>query len=307
MYQAERIRIIGDVRATWFKLYVLGKQIATAEGEKAQLKSLITTANSRIVTGDAQPGDVLMATLEFSSLQEQLLSYQREFVATSAELNRLVGRESGAAIRHPTTIEVRLPNWNHDRLRTIAMESQPELNAARLRTAATRWGIEVARLNRRPDLTFGIGNVFMDAPGSTIPGAGRDSITVGVSTTLPLSRSKYDSVKTEARHLHGAAHASENEVALKLDAMLAALWEQATTGQETVELYESSILPQARQAFEADQKSLANDTVAFDRVIRDYRAVLNLELAYHRALGELAITLARIRQTIGVDLALTPD
>ena len=64
----------------------------------------------------------------------------------------------------------------------------------------------------------------------------------------------------------------------------------------------TSILPQARQTFEADQKSLINNTVTFDRVIRDYRTLLNLELGYHRALGQLATTLARIRQAIGVDL-----
>ena len=47
-YQAERLRVIGDIRATWFKLYVLGKQIETTEADKAQLESLITTANARV-------------------------------------------------------------------------------------------------------------------------------------------------------------------------------------------------------------------------------------------------------------------
>ena len=41
--------------------------------------------------------------------------------------------------------------------------------------------------------------------------------------------------------------------------------------------------------------------------MRDYRTLLNLELGYHRALGNLATTLARIRQTVGVDLLETPQ
>ena len=94
---------------------------------------------------------------------------------------------------------------------------------------------------------------------------------------------------------------------LRLDATLRDLWEQALAAQRTVELYEQTILPQARQTFEADQKSLVNNTVTFDRVIRDYRTLLNLELGYHRALGQLATTLARIRQTVGVDLLPTPE
>src|SRR5690606_33259545 len=117
-------------------------------------------------TGDAQPGDVLMATLELSSLQEQLLSYRQQVTAATAELNRLVGRDSSTPIVPPATLDVQFPEWNHELLRQIAMENQPELNAARLRTAATRWGIEVARLKRRPDLTFGLGWMIMDAPGA---------------------------------------------------------------------------------------------------------------------------------------------
>lgn len=96
-YQAEQLRIIGDLRATWFKLYVLRKQIETAQADQLQLESLIKTANARVRTGDAQPGDVLMATLELSSLQEQLINYRQQVSAATAELNRLAGRDSNRA------------------------------------------------------------------------------------------------------------------------------------------------------------------------------------------------------------------
>lgn len=306
-YQAEQLRVIGDIRASWFKLYVLRKQIEITRADQAQLESLIKTANARVRTGDAQPGDVLMATLELSSLQEQLLSYRQQVAAATAELNRLAGRDSNTPIVLPAKLDVQFPEWNYELLRQIAMENQPELNAARLRTAATRWGIEVARLKRRPDLTFGLGWMIMDAPGAMTPDAGMDSLTLGVSGNIPIWHRKYDAMVSEASREHYAAHASEDEIALRLDALLRDLWEQARASQKTVELYETSILPQARQTFEADQKSLINNTVTFDRVIRDYRTLLNLELGYHKALGQLATTLARIRQAAGVDLLASPE
>lgn len=300
-YQAERLRVVGDIRVTWYKLYVLGKQIETTEADKAQLESLVRTANARVRTGDAQPGDVLMATLELSSIQEQLLGYRQQVVASIAELNRLIGRDINTPITPPATIDAELPPWDYDLLRQTALQMQPELNAARLQSAATRWGIEVARLKRRPDLTFGVGWVAMDAPGDTAPDAGRDSVTLGVTASVPIWHRKYDAMTSEASREHLAARAGEEEVALRLDAMLRDLWEMAVASQRTVELYENSILPQARQTFEADQKSLINNAVTFDRVIRDYRTLLNLQLGYHRALGQLATTLARIRQAVGVD------
>lgn len=304
--QSERLRILGDLRAEWYRLYVLSKQIETTEADQKQLELLMRTANARIVTGDAQPGDVLMATLELSSLQEQLLSYRQQMVAAKAELNRLAGLPATAEIVPPAELDAELPSWSHASLRRAAMESQPELVAARLRTAATRWGMEIARLQRRPDLSFGVGWMAMDAPGSTMPGAGRDSVTLGVTASIPIWHGKYDAMAEEASRTHYAAHASEDEIAQQLDATLLDLWEQAKASRQTIELYETSILPQARQTFEADQQSLANNAVTFDRVIRDYRALLSLELAYHRALGQLATTLARIRQTVGADLSDIP-
>ncbi len=207
----------------------------------------------------------------------------------------------------PASVDIDMPPWDMEGLRQIARESQPELNAARLRTAATRWGIDVARLKRRPDVTWGAGWILMDAPGAAMPGAGADSFTVGMSTTLPIWQRKYDAMTTEASLEHSAAHASEEEVALRIDALLRELWEQARASHQTVELYEKSILPQARQTFAADQKSLINNSVTFDRVIRNYRTLLNLELGYHRALGQYATTLARIRQAIGVELTTVSE
>ena len=305
-FLAERLRVVAEVRMNWYRLYVLGKQVETTEADQAQLESLIKTANARVATGDAQPGDVLMGTLELSSLQEQLLTYRQELESTAAELNRLAGRDARVPIWPPRTIEVEMPSWDHDLLRILAFSAQPELNAARLRTSATRWGVEVARLKRRPDVSISGGWMAMDAPGAMMPGAGADSWTLGFSTNLPICHNKYDAILAEASREHMAAHASEDEVALELDSRLRDLWAQAQAAQRTIELYEKSILPQARQTFEADQKSLVNNAVPFDRVVRDYRTLLTLQLGYHKALGQLATTLARIRQTVGVDLLATP-
>jgi outer membrane protein, heavy metal efflux system len=112
LYRAERLKVLGELRSNWFQLYIIGKQIETTEAEKAQLESLVKTANARVATGDAQPGDVLMATLELSSLQEQALTYAREFAAPSAEINRLIGRNIAIPIPAPAVIDLEVPDWN---------------------------------------------------------------------------------------------------------------------------------------------------------------------------------------------------
>jgi outer membrane protein TolC len=247
-----------------------------------------------------------LATLDHSSLQEQLLMLRQQVVGATAQLNNVLAREGGTEVRIPDSLESALPDWDPGQLREALRQAHPELIAAQLRTEATRWGIEVARLRRRPDLTFGAGWMVMKAhPADTEPGAGEDSWTLGVTATLPIWHRKYDAMQAEAAHEHQAAHATETAVQTRLDAQLQVLWGEALATQETIRLYEQSILPQARQVLEANQLALVNNAVTFERVIRDHRTVLTLERSYHKAIGQLATTLARIRQTVGSDLPTT--
>ena len=110
---------------------------------------------------------------------------------------------------------------------------------------------------------------------------------------------KYDAIENEARWKHSAAHAETEQLKQQFDAQLLDLWQQCVAAHETIELYRDTILPQARNALEADQKSYSTGTVEFDRIVTDVRALLTLEVGYHRSVAQLATTLARIEQAVG--------
>ena len=302
--EAKRLQVIGDLRSAWYRRYVLFKQVEITQANQSLLKSLIDTANARVATGKATTGDVLLGTLEFSNLQETLIGLRQQLVATEAELNRLAGQPSDTPLAIPQVVAPTLPVWEFEELRQLAWRHQPVLETARLRAAASRWGVEVAKLKRRPDLSLNVTTYVMDdnRPPSAIVDVGQDAWSVGASFTIPLWQSKYDAMTQEARWKHLAAHASEEEVRLQVDSMLREQWEQAKAASETIALYQTTLLPQARQTLEADQKSLVNNSVEFDRVIRDFRTLLMLEAGYHRALGQLSTALARIQQTVGQDV-----
>lgn len=301
VYAAERLRVVGNIRILWYRLYVIGKQTETIKANQDLIEGLIDVTNARIETSKAMPGDVLVATLEYSKLEEQLVSLRQQQLSVVAEINNLLGRQSEATISSPTELNVQLPDWSHSSLRQMANEYQPEIQAARIRTQATRWGLEVARLRRRPDLSvnatwFAIDN---DRPATSVVGVGDDAWSLGASVSIPLWDRKYDAIEREANWKHSASCASVDEVIRRYDAVLRDLWEQAKAADETATLYQVTILPQARHTLAIDQQSYINGTVDFDRVITDVRNLLTLELGYHRTLGELAISLSRIKQATG--------
>ncbi|MCA9118422.1 MAG: TolC family protein, partial [Planctomycetaceae bacterium] len=150
-FRAARLRVVADVRSAWFRLFVIARQIDTTEANQELLESLIEVANARVATGAATQGDVLLGTLELSRLEEQLLTYRQQEISTKALLNRLLGRSAVVPVDSPDELNPSLPEWTHPMLVDLALAHQPEIDAARLRTQASQWGIEVARLSRRPD------------------------------------------------------------------------------------------------------------------------------------------------------------
>ncbi|MDG1896738.1 MAG: TolC family protein [Fuerstiella sp.] len=304
VHAVERLKVIGDVRSMWYRLYVIDRQIETHEANQGLLKTLIEVANARVATGQATQGDVLVGTLEYSKLEEQLVTSRQQKVSTVAEIERLLGGAAAGTIHAPKKLHVTLPDWSHPMLQGLAMQHQPAIAAARIRTQATRWGVTVAQLKRRPDFSVNASWFAIEGnrPASTVVDVGQDAWSVGASVSIPLWERKYDAMEQESRWNHAAAHASIDEAIQRYDAILRDLWAQANAAEQTATLYKSTILPQAQDTLAADQQSYANGTVDFDRVIQDFRNLLTLELGYHRAVGRLATALARIRQATGTEL-----
>ena len=307
LYEAERLKVVGDVRTLWYRLYVLSKQIEINRTNVEILRPLVDVASARLEAGGGSARDAWLGQLELGRLDEQLLTLRQQVVSTKAELNRAIGRDTDHPISVPENLQPALPDWTHGMLRQIAWEQQPEVAAAELQAQATCWGIEVARLKRRPDFSLNANWFAIDdnRPTPNVVDVGRDAWSIGAQVSVPLWHHKYDAMEEEAMWKHSASHASVDDVMQRYDALLRDLWERAKTAAETAELYQTTLLPEAEQALDADIDAFPNSQVDLDSIVRDFRSVLLLQSGYHRAIGELAMALARIQQAVGTDLATT--
>jgi outer membrane protein TolC len=303
-YAVERLRVVTGIRVGWYRLYVIDKQIETIEANQKLLESLIEVANARIATGKATRSDVLLGTLELSQLEERLLTYRKQRWGIEAEINRLTGRSADSSIQSATKLNVSVPELDVATIHEFALTSQPEIEAARLRAQATHWGIEAARLSRRPEFLLSANYFFTDnnRPVTPVVNVGEDPWALGVQVSLPIWHDKYDEMQNEAGRKHQASHSSVQELHDRYESLILDLLTEANRAAETARLYQSTILPQARQTLSADQDAYSNGSVEFDRVIRDYRNLLTLELGYEKAIGDRAIANARIQQAAGQDL-----
>ncbi|OYP37959.1 TolC family protein [Rhodopirellula sp. MGV] len=305
-FEAARLAVTAQVATGWYRLYVIDKQIETAVANQELLESLIDVANAGVSTGTTTQGDVLLGTLELSQLEERLLALRKQRTSVQAEMNRWIGRSAATAVVTDTTIAHNDVSLDADALLQLAMSHQPEIQAAQLRSQATRWGVEVARLSRRPEFRLSASYFMTDdnRPASSVVNVGEDPWAIGVQMSLPLRRTKYDAIANEAGWKHHAAHETLQGIVDQYDAMILEQVAEARRASETAALYDATILPQARQTLAADQDAYANSKADFDRVIRDYRTLLTLELGYHQAIGELAIARVKLEQLAGQTLGI---
>jgi outer membrane protein, heavy metal efflux system len=296
---AARLQIAADVEEAWHRLFLLGQLLRINEANRQLISPLVDVATARVEVGQTTPGDVVLGTLELSRIEEERLTLQQQLAARKATLNRLLNRPADSPLPTPRNTTEKQLNHSLEALRGLTFDRQPEIVAARLRTEATAWGVRVARLERVPEVNLSYEHMFM----SSNPGEdASDPWRVGVDMNVPLWHRKYRAMEREARQENLAAHQQVEELMHRYDAELLDLLEQAKATSRTARLYRETILPQARQALEVDQRAYGQGTVTFERVITDARTILTAEAAYFRAVADRAIAITRLKQAAGGQL-----
>lgn len=109
--------------------------------------------------------------------------YRQQKQSVIAELNRLTGRPAGAPVKSPLNLEILKPEWPLEEVTQVALNEQPEIQAAHLRTQSTEWGIEVARLMRRPEFMISASYFITDdnRPPSPFVNVGEDPWALGAA------------------------------------------------------------------------------------------------------------------------------
>lgn len=299
--RAAEQRIAADIRESFYRLYLIEQLLQINDANEQLIGSLVTVASAQVEVGRATSGDVILGTLELSRIEEERLQLRQQLASRKAILNRLLNRTVDLPVTVPSELEDVDFDLSLDTLQVIAAAEQPQIMMARLRTQATAWGIQIAKLERVPDLTLSYDHMFMRMnPGMN----GSDPWQIGAGINLPLWHQKYDAIRQAASQKHFAAHAGIEEIVRANEAMVLDYREQAIAADQTARLYQTTILPQIKQGLEADQRAYGQGAVQFERVIANARNLLTARSAYHRALTDKAIALARLEQTIGTPLPM---
>lgn len=313
-----RLRVIGDVKRAYFRLYVLDKTIEITGANQHLLRGLIDVARAQVAAGRRRQDDVLRAQTELSNLEAELIALRQRRVTVVAKLNELLSRDRATAIGTPEDFDIRQVDLAIESLFSEAIQANPELKRFERQIERDQRAVELARLAYWPDFTIGFEWMQMDprgafkAPRNPTTGQrpvtpqlsenGSDNWAITFGFNLPIWFDKIKAGVEESRRKLSASRqefaAARNRVYFQVEDAL----ERVRSQQELAALFKNTIIPQAEQTYRVSQASYTAGASDFLYVIDNWRKWLVFTIQYYRSLGELERSVADLEQVLGLSL-----
>jgi outer membrane protein TolC len=211
-------------------------------------------------------------------MHDELIKLGRERPMIEAELNRALGRSSGASALAPQPLHAREAVLRLDELREAARQSRPQLLAQQSMIARSTKALDLARKDYYPD--FDVRFSYGQRDNATELRR-EDMISFTVAINLPVWRgAKLEPRVSEAEAMREQASRMYQARINEIEAMLRREVANAEQSMKSLRLYETAILPQARLGVEAALSAYRVGRTDFLMLLDSQMTVFNYEQSY---------------------------
>ena len=261
----------------------------------ALLREFQEVATARYAAGLAPQQAPLAAEVEIAHLEHRDVVLTTDRQALLARMNALLHRDPRAPVPPPPPAPDPIPQMPEipvSALIQLAMARRPELAAARSRVSAQETGVALAHLEGRP--TFQPTTSFNSMWGT---GAHRWMVALGVS--VPIWR---DRIRAGVARATSAVSEQRSRLAALEDRVAADVsvaFDRFQEGHHVLTLYQSRLLPAARDQTAAAQTAFETGQVDFLAVIDAERRLRDVELGFAGARADALRRFAALQRALG--------
>jgi outer membrane protein TolC len=282
------------LRVEYSRYFAATETIRINEEIMHLLEDMATVAQTRYANGMAAQQDVIQLKTEQLMLQSELLRLKGEHHHAIVAVNRLLARETRAALPLP-----KLPPVNVEQLSELEqtprqLTDSPALQAAEAELRAARANETLAKRQWYPDLTV---DLSVDEGGSLSSGG-----QIMFEINLPFPFEKRRAGSTEAAAMRRAAGARLDAETLHLQHEVATALQDFRVAEEQEVLFRKQLLPQTMLAFRSALAAYENGQVDFDILIEAERQIRQTRLAVLQAAVDQQRAAAQLEQLMGYRL-----
>ncbi len=294
-YEDVRVRLASELKAEYVEYVRLDRSLEIVRRNKKVLEDFRRIAEARFSVGKAAQADVLKAQVEISILLEQEQMLLRERTAANARVNALLYRPQETPLESSDAFVVQVPDETLDGLQALAAQRAPAIQRDVQQVTRGEGAVALAKKELYPD--FGL-NVTTQKPAGMPWMYGIDFMV-----RVPIFwQRKQRPMIAEATAGREAARQMQNNTRAAVASAVTEQYAAMRTSRRLLDLYDDSILPQARLALESAMAAYEVGGVDFLTVLSNFTTVLSYEVNLEQQKSQYRQALARLEPLVGFEL-----
>ena len=293
-YLAKERDVLSQAKQAYAMLYLSRHAIHIFEENVDLMRQFSKVAEAKYAVGKASQSDALKAQVELSKMMNELVTLRQEKETNTAMLNTLLNRPPEAPLGFPMDPDPRTLKKNLSDLEVLALESRPELRGAAIAVDKSGTQEALSRSEYLPDIMLQYRRREMEM--------GVDSHDAMVGFTLPLWFWKQGAMGREARAERAMAQAEFIAMKNRTRYDVKSLFVKVQTAQRLIELYQTSVLPQAEHALKIAEASYRADKMSFLDLLDAVRSLLQFRLEHYEHFAQSEQFKADLERVVGVPL-----
>jgi cobalt-zinc-cadmium efflux system outer membrane protein len=289
--------IIAAVKEAYYEWFYAHQAIEIHHQEAKRLKQFFEAATAKFRVGKGTQVDVLKAQVEQSKWFQHLPILEQQKESAQAHLNTILNREPNAPLGLPVVPGGFARVLSLELLQVQALQERPEIREAALVVEQFDSTIKLAKLQTYPHLRVEVQRWQNRNAEDGFGGI--------VSINLPFAfwtKPKYEAGVREAMAHREVAQFKkrtlENQTRFQIQDLLA----QIEAKKNVLNLYKTTVLPQAKLTLRAAIAGYRTDRTDFLDLIEADRALLTYQLELVRTVVDWEQLLAKLERVVGTEL-----
>ena len=291
-----RLRLAEATRLAYYEYYLVRRNLELNAANRDAVERFRDTAKSKFEANQVPQQDVLQADVELALLESRRIELEQNHTIATARINAFLHRQPQLPLPPPAHVlggPSALPGV--DSLREIAVERRPELKAQAARIAAEEASVALAAKEFYPDFEF-MGRY--DNFWTNVEQRGQ----IGMYMNIPLNQRRRRAAVDEALHRLMKMKAEYDAEVDSLRADVEAGFARLAGSDQTVRLYESTIIPAAAQNVDSATAGYEAGNVDFLRLVEAQRQLIELLQKQQDAIAIYHSRHAELERIVGVPI-----
>lgn len=282
------------VKETYYGLYSVQKATSITRGEKDLLSQIIKITETKYSTGESGQQDLRKAQSELTMVSQRLLDLESQQSTLKARLNTLLNRDPSAPLGNAIEPPPADAGKELEALLELAQKQRPEISGARIQVERSLLERKLMGKEYMPDMKLG-------AEYRSFKDGSDDMAMFMVGLEIPLWQGKYKAGTRETDKMIESSRATEEAIRKQTAFEVKDIHFKVLTAKRSVELYRSTLIPQALLRFQASESAYRTGKSDFMDLLESERFLLNAKIMLAMVEGDLGMNLARLERAIGTE------